>query len=516
MRVFGSALALWATGVANGISSCLDPDHESYQCASGTTRICLTDEHCENGLTDSDVEDVTSCFDNAGRTSVTLIWMESNTFTTLPAGLFDGFDNLEKLLLSNNLISSLPLGLFDGLRSLYHLTLRENQIASLPAGLFDDLDSLQFLSITDNQLTWLPAGIFDGLGALRDLFLSDNSLSSLRFDAFFGLESLAQLDLEGNDDLQCLPSLTGSPLLTDDNLILPDGFEDGDCSCPSAGDDGACESGESCLHGTDGYMCNPGIYSCLNPDHESYQCASGTTKIYLTDEHCGNGLTDADLEEVASCFDNSGRTSVTLIWMESNTFTTLPAGLFDGFDNLGKLLLSNNLISSLPLGLFDGLRSLYYLDNQVASLPAGLFDDLDALQFLSFTDNQLTWLPAGIFDGQGALRDLFLGDNSLSTLRFDVFHGLESLVQLDLEGNDDLQCLPLLTRSPLLTDDNLILPDGFEDDISCSCPSAGDNGACASNESCNPGMDGYICSSKNSCLDPEYDLYGCEPGSTLV
>ncbi|CBN79036.1 Hypothetical leucine rich repeat protein kinase [Ectocarpus siliculosus] len=117
--------------------------------------------------------------------------------------------------------------------------LYSNELASLPAGLFDGNDGLRNIYLNGNQLDSLPVELLDGLGSLRNLYLHGNQLASLPA----GL-------LDGLDALQLL-----SPLLTDDSLFLPDGFEDGGiCSCPE--EDGACESDESCAPGTDGYTCS--------------------------------------------------------------------------------------------------------------------------------------------------------------------------------------------------------------------------------------------------------------------
>ncbi|CAM9500533.1 unnamed protein product, partial [Ectocarpus fasciculatus] len=105
-------------------------------------------------------------------------------------------------------------------------------------------------------------------------------------------------------------------------------------------DDGACEFDESCTPGADGYTCSPAPNSCLDPENSLYGCGAGTTKIDLTD--CGIG--EEDLEDLVECFNAVGRASVTTIRLRSSAFTTLPAGLFDGFDNLERLHISDNLL----------------------------------------------------------------------------------------------------------------------------------------------------------------------------
>ncbi|CAM9323684.1 unnamed protein product [Ectocarpus fasciculatus] len=515
MRVFTFALALWATGVANGTNPCLNPDHQSYQCSSGTTSISLTDYSCGNGWTDPGIEDLVSCFDNTGRTSVTSIALMDNQFTSLPAGLFDGLDAVENLHLSGNQLVSLPAGVFDGLDVVRYISLQDNQLISLPVGLFDGLDDLQSFNLYGNQLASLPVGLFDGLDTLRFLSLNDNRLASLPAGIFDGLGELKYLNLEDNDELQCLPSLTGSPLLTDDELYLPDGFEDGGiCSCPSVGDDGACESDEFCTPSTDGYICDIEPNSCLDPEHSLYGCEAGNIEIYL--DHCG--IADEDLEDLAKCFDNAGRSSVTVLYLECTkriielhprehriewTLRTLTRGCVNS-PFLARILSALELVRHL-------------LGNDLTILPSGLFDGLYALKVLSLSDNALVVLPAGIFDDLGALQSLYLQQNSLSVLRAGLFDDLESLTQLTLEDNTDLQCLPSLIGSPLLTDDELYLPDGFEDGGVCSCPSLGDDGACEFDESCDPGTDGYTCSTRtNPCLNPDHQSYKCSSGTTSI
>ncbi|CBJ31210.1 Hypothetical leucine rich repeat protein (Partial), partial [Ectocarpus siliculosus] len=150
----------------------------------------------------------------------------------------------------------------------------------------------------------------------------------------------------------------------------------------------------------------------------------------LTEDSCGDGLTDSDVDDVAACFDNTGRTSVTKIDLSGNQLASLPAGLFNGLDALQEIYLSSNQLASLPVGLFNGLDALLSIllhDNQLASLPAGLLDGLDSLVFLSLYGNQLTSLPAGLFNGPDGLQSLYLNDNQLASLPAGLFDGLDSL-----------------------------------------------------------------------------------------
>ncbi|MYI42444.1 MAG: T9SS type A sorting domain-containing protein [Rhodothermaceae bacterium] len=57
----------------------------------------------------------------------------------------------------------LPAGLFDELTSLTLLGLSDNDFSTLPDGLFDELTALTELSLSNNDLSTLPDGLFDEL-----------------------------------------------------------------------------------------------------------------------------------------------------------------------------------------------------------------------------------------------------------------------------------------------------------------------------------------------------------------
>ncbi|CBJ31214.1 Hypothetical leucine rich repeat protein [Ectocarpus siliculosus] len=102
-------------------------------------------------------------------TLFSLLSLHANQFTSLPAELFDGLDQLQILHLLGNNLTTLPSGLFDGLHALSVLSLSENALVALPAGIFDDLGSLQALYLQHNSLSMLRVGLFDDLESLTQL-----------------------------------------------------------------------------------------------------------------------------------------------------------------------------------------------------------------------------------------------------------------------------------------------------------------------------------------------------------
>ena len=154
-----------------------------------------------------------------GLTSLTRLYLYTNSLDTLPAGVFDELTALEHLSLYNNSLSTLPAGVFDGLTALTLLDLDSNSLDTLPAGVFDGLTALRTLYLLHNSLDTLPAGVFDELTALRTLALDSNSLSTLPAGVFDELTALTSLDLRDNS-LDTLPAGVFEELTALTNLQL--------------------------------------------------------------------------------------------------------------------------------------------------------------------------------------------------------------------------------------------------------------------------------------------------------
>ena len=338
-----------------------------------------------------------------GLDSLEKLYLHNNSLTELTAGAFKGLDNLESLRLDNNSLTELPVGVFDGLDNLESLRLDNNSLSGLPVGVFDGLANLERLYLNGNNLGALPVGVFDGLDNLEGLGLSGNSLSELPVGVFDGLANLEWLYLNGN------------------NLgALPVGVFDGLANLEGLG-------------------------------------------------LSGNSLTELPV----GLFD--GLANLEWLSLNHNSLTELPVGVFDGLDNLESLRLDNNSLSGLPVGVFDGLDNLKELGlkrNSLTELPVGVFDGLDNLKRLGLGVNDLTTLSVGVFDGLDNLESLRLGHSDLSGLPDGVFDGLDNLKELILSDNN-LGALPdgafadLANLSSLHLDNNELreLPDGVFDGL---------------------------------------------------
>jgi hypothetical protein len=93
--------------------------------------------------------------------------LQYRNITVVPVTAFQGMGKMTRLYLDHNSLSALPEGIFAGLTSLRYLGLRCNQLTgSLRAGVFDGLSSLHDIDLSVNQLTALSTGVFAGLSSL--------------------------------------------------------------------------------------------------------------------------------------------------------------------------------------------------------------------------------------------------------------------------------------------------------------------------------------------------------------
>eukprot|EP00903_Cladosiphon_okamuranus_P022543 g20738.t1 len=213
--------------------------------------------------------------------------------------------------------------------------------------------------------------------------------------------------------------------------------------------------GANAVHGVFGQ--NEAINPCLNPAADEYRCRPGTTNLQLF--NCG--ITDADFDDMAACFDDAGRSDIQFFsFFEAGAGspngifgpTMLPDDFFDGLTSLRIMDLFLSALTTLNDGTFAELVSLENLiirRNSLTTLPEGVFDGLVALESLSVFQSDFKTLPKDIFDGLEALERLSLRSNNLRRLPDGIFDGLVALELLNLENNP-LECRPLVPETVTL------------------------------------------------------------------
>lgn len=127
------------------------------------------------------------------------LWLNLNTISSFPSGLFNSNTLLRLLHLENNLITSIPSGLFNRLTNMQELYLSMNVLTSLPdAFIFSNLTALQTLNLDDNLMTTIPFGVFNKTTALKNLYINNNNIQLLPHGTFTNLTSLANMRMYGN------------------------------------------------------------------------------------------------------------------------------------------------------------------------------------------------------------------------------------------------------------------------------------------------------------------------------
>ncbi|XP_030847651.1 G-protein coupled receptor GRL101-like isoform X2 [Strongylocentrotus purpuratus] len=132
----------------------------------------------------------------SGMESLRVLLLANNTIEHIPEGAFDGLQNLEFLDLSFNRIHSIPPKILTNMPRLKTLKIGNNNIIRLHSGAFSGLPSLENLYLDHNNITAIPDDIFSG--SLFEIWINDNNLRELQYGAMRGLSSIKRIYLENN------------------------------------------------------------------------------------------------------------------------------------------------------------------------------------------------------------------------------------------------------------------------------------------------------------------------------
>uniref|UniRef100_A0A7E4ZST9 LRRCT domain-containing protein n=1 Tax=Panagrellus redivivus TaxID=6233 RepID=A0A7E4ZST9_PANRE len=129
--------------------------------------------------------------------------LSNNQLSELPASVFEGLTQLQKLDLTNTTLKELPLNVFSTNKNMKTLYLNFNNLEQLPFNVFKELTNMRELEIHHNKLKRLDESVFPDSDKLFELHLNDNQLDDI--PPFRNLVHLIYLNLE-NNRLTALPT----------------------------------------------------------------------------------------------------------------------------------------------------------------------------------------------------------------------------------------------------------------------------------------------------------------------
>lgn len=135
---------------------------------------------------------------------VTDLYLDGNSFESLPSHQFIGKKKLQRLYLNNSLIESLEMKVFNGLTNLVALHLEDNAITEVRQSDIGQLPNLVELYLGDNSIKKIPDGLFSRMNNLQVLDLQGNGIQEFKpWDQLAILDgSLKSVNLKGNQ-LNC-------------------------------------------------------------------------------------------------------------------------------------------------------------------------------------------------------------------------------------------------------------------------------------------------------------------------
>ncbi|CBY15147.1 unnamed protein product [Oikopleura dioica] len=130
--------------------------------------------------------------------SVEILELPVNQFTSLSKETFASFPELRNLSLSSNQVSEISKDAFDRTPKIQQLILRRNYLNSdILLGVLK-LKDLVKLDLSGNLITFIERPLFAGLEKLQYLDLSGNHMNHIAILGFTGLTNLIHLDLANN------------------------------------------------------------------------------------------------------------------------------------------------------------------------------------------------------------------------------------------------------------------------------------------------------------------------------
>lgn len=158
------------------------------------------------------------------RKSVKFVRFDNSIIDFVPKQLFEFFENLERLEITNSTLAKLDQHSFaDGIH-LKALQLQNNNIQSIDSKTFQNLNNLDYLNLENNQIEYLNGDLFKQNLQLQYVNLRNNIINYIDHNLVNSLKSLKSVDFSGNDCVQKSfekdPNLESATIEKDLNLCF--------------------------------------------------------------------------------------------------------------------------------------------------------------------------------------------------------------------------------------------------------------------------------------------------------
>ena len=345
--------------------------------------------------------------------------LKDNKLSTL-SNVTHGLPELVVLDLSNNSLQQLSVGDLSQLKRLEHLNLFGNKLLTLQSGVFQGIQNLTKLILSHNSLIEIEAHAFDHtfssdcnvkflvceidlsynglpmihrktfqrvtrnrLKNINKIILSHNKLTSLQPRTFHSIHYLTTLDLSYN----YLTTLEAGVF-------------------------------EAAFHGGCNELFFTGIICTLDISHNNINTLTpysfGTINRFTRFNVSYNELS------TIPPYSFDGLDYVFFLDLSHNHIINIEEDSFQGLDYLHELDLSHNYLNKVPAFTFDG----------TLSLGCSIF-----ICTLDLSFNQLQGIEPDAFDGLWHLGILNVSNNNLPTLDHDALNGLSMFCTIDTSNN---------------------------------------------------------------------------------
>ena len=342
--------------------------------------------------------------------------------SSLPNRSFERLHQLRELYIERCKLSELSADVFYGLTELRQLTVRTRNTdwgdlsLRLSPTVFSPIRRLEQLDLSENGLTMLPSPLFCSLSRLQFLNVSSNVIGDV---ASFGFSAKSSYDQPTSSSVDCrrLDAITHLDAAHNRIKVLTD-------------------RGFGRLHRLQN----------LNLRHNLIVRAEETSLAGLG-ELSRLDLSNNQLVALPARFFQAVKSTLTELYLQNNSISVIPPGLFSGLSQVTVLDLSHNEVTSHWIGpnTFSDMSKLLSLDlsyNKLTRIDATAFRALYTLQSLSLQHNEIESLAENAFAANRNLHTLSLSGNRLTSLDAASFAGLVVLSSLALDSNRILHIHP--------------------------------------------------------------------------